>query len=299
MSDSRSNGSSPAAQAVPPSVGPKRRRGSWPLVVLAVLFVVVPFLTWYLTWFGRPLSDDDISRYLNDEKNVRHVQQALTQVEEEIEKGDTGARRCYPQIVALAGSPIVEIRKTVAWVMGQDNGAEEFHAGLLRLVADEHPAVRRNAAVQLVRFKDASGITELRAMLRPYSLLAPTEGTLDSVLPEGSEVRENALVARITDAQNQVRELRSPLPGKLTGVAAREGARVAVGDVVLTIAPEADFVYEALRALFLVGENEDLVEVERYVGGVEGMPERVRQQAAQTARAIRARNGNQDAGVKP
>lgn len=298
MSESRSNISSPTAEAALEAVPQQRRRISWPLIVLAVLFVVVPVLTWYLTWFGRPLSDDDIGRYLSDEKNVRHVQQALTQIEERIEKGDAGVKRWYPQIVALSGSPVVEIRKTVAWVMGQDNKAEEFHAGLLKLIEDSHPSVRRNAAVQLVRFRDASGRMELRAMLQPFSVTAPAEGTVSSVLTEGVEAGENSLLARITDAQNQIQEVRSPLPGKLAQVTAREGARVAAGDVVLTIAPHADFVYEALRALFLVGEVEDLQDVERYARGVEGMPERVKQQAAQTARAIRSRSENKDSGVK-
>jgi biotin carboxyl carrier protein len=298
MSDSSSNGSSRTAQAAIAAVKPERRRASLPLIILAVLFVVVPFLTWYLTWFGRPLSDDDVGKYLSDEKNVRHVQQALTQIEERIEKGDAGAKRWYPQIVALANSPVTEIRKTVAWVMGQDNKSEEFHAGLLKLVRDSHPMVRRNAAVQLVRFQDASGRAELLAMLQPFSVTTPAEGTISSVLAEGAEARENSLIARITNAQSQVQEVRSPLTGKIIRVEAREGTRVAAGDVLLTIGTDADFVYEALRALFLVGEREDLQEVERYSRGVEGMPERVKQQAAQTARAIRSRSENKDSGIK-
>lgn len=291
MSDSRSNGSSPTAQTALEAIQPRRRRASLPLIILAVLFVVVPFLTWYLTWFGRPLSDDDIGKYLSDQKNVRHVQQALTQIEERIEKGDEGARRWYPQIVALAGSPVVEIRKTVAWVMGQDNKAEEFHGGLLQLLADSHPVVRRNAAVQLVRFRDASGRGELRAMLQPYNVKAPVEGTIGSVLGAGAEVRESSLVARITNAQGQTQEVRSPLPGKINQVIAHEGARVGAGDDLLTISADADYVYEALRALFFVGEEEDLPLVESYERGAEGMPERVKQQAAQTAKAIRSRAG--------
>ncbi|MCA1850358.1 MAG: HEAT repeat domain-containing protein [Acidobacteria bacterium] len=217
--DAGSNGSSTA----PPALTPQRRRTPLAFIILAVLFVVVPFLTWYLTWFGRPLSDEDISKYLADEKNVRHVQQALTQIEERIERGDSGARKWYPQIVALAGSPVTEIRKTAAWVMGQDNKSEEFHAALRRLLEDTQPVVRRNAAVQ-------------------------------------------------------------------SSVAVREGAKVSAGDVVLTIAPDPDFVYEALRALLFVGEAEDLPFVEQYERGVEGMPERVKQQAAQTAKAIRGRS---------
>jgi hypothetical protein len=166
MVDDNSNGSSPLAAATLEAVRPQRRRVSLPLVILAILFVVVPFLTWYLTWFGRPLSEDDIGKYLSDEKNVRHVQQALTQVEERIEKGDASVSRWYPQIIALSKSQVVEIRKTAAWVMGQDNKSEEFHAGLLNLIKDAHPAVRRNAAVQLVRFRDPGGRVELRANRR-------------------------------------------------------------------------------------------------------------------------------------
>ena len=296
MSESGSNGSSPNGQKLldEKPLPRARRRPSWPFIVLAILFVVVPFLTWYLTWFGRPLSDDDLGRYLGDQQSVRHVQQALTQLEERIEKGDESAKRWYPQIVALSQSPVAEIRKTAAWVMGQDNKSEEFHAALLKLVADAHPAVRRNAAVQLVRFRDTTGRAELRAMLVPYDVTAPVEGTVGSVLNEGGEVRENALVARITDAQDKVQEVRSPLHGKIVKVQATAGAGVKVGDVLLTIGPDAEFVYEALRALFLVGESEDLKEVDRYAQGVEGMPSQVKEQAAQTAKAIRARSGVQD-----
>ena len=299
MVDENPNGSYPTGAAIPLPVQLQRRRASWPLIILAVLFVVVPFLTWYLTWFGRPLSDDDIGRYLGDQKNVRHVQQALTQVEERIEKGDASARRWYPQIIALADSPVVEIRKTAAWVMGQDNTSEAFHAGLVKLVGDSHPAVRRNAAVQLVRFRDERGRGEFRAMLQPYTVTAQTQGKINSVLNEGVEVRENALLARILNTRNQMEELRSPLSGRLAKVLAGEGHDVKVGDGVLVLGPDPEFVFESLRALFLVGREEDLPDVLRYAEGVEGMPERVKQQAAQTASAIRNRSADKSLEAKP
>src|SRR3954466_9825056 len=116
MTDTSSNGSSSTKVIAVP-----RRRTPLSFIILAILFVVVPFLTWYLTWFGRSLSDDSITAYLNEEQNVRHVQQALTQIEERIEKGDQNVKRWYPRIAELAGSRATEIRKTVAWVMGQDN----------------------------------------------------------------------------------------------------------------------------------------------------------------------------------
>ena len=76
-------------------------------------------------------------------------------------------------------------------------------------------------------------------------------------------------------------------------VSAREGAHVAANDPVLTIAPDPDFVYEALRGLLFVGNEEDLPDVERYAQGVAGMPERIKIQAAETAKAIRSRSKQQ------
>src|SRR3954468_1915252 len=186
MTETSSNGSSSTKVIAVP-----RRRTPLSFIILAILFVVVPFLTWYLTWFWRSLSDDSITAYLSDEKSVRHVQQALTQIEQRIEKNDQSARRWYPKIVELSGSSVTEIRKTVAWVMGQDNKSEEFHAALRKLLADSQPIVRRNAAVQLVRFGDGAGRAELRATLQPYDVTAPSEGTISSILKEGGDAKEN------------------------------------------------------------------------------------------------------------
>ncbi len=112
------------------------------------------FLTWYFTWFGRSLSDADITSYLSDQKHPRRVQHALLQVQDRIARGDASARQWYPQLIRLAGDPETEFRLTVAWVMGFDNKADEFHQSLLGLVKDREPIVRRNAALALLRFGD-------------------------------------------------------------------------------------------------------------------------------------------------
>ena len=131
--------------------------GSRPILILAVLFVAATFLAWYFSWFGRGLSDAEISKYLADEKNPRHVQHALLQVQQRMERGDGSAKIWYPQLVVLSGSPETEYRLTIAWLMGFDNTSPEFHNALLKLVHDEEPIVRRNAALALVRFNDSSG----------------------------------------------------------------------------------------------------------------------------------------------
>jgi hypothetical protein len=290
MSANRSNGNQHPA---PPATvaGQKRRRSSWPLITLAALFIIAPFLTWYGTWFGRHLSDAEISEYLSDEKKPRHIQHALSQIEERMVKGDAGAKRWYPQIIALASSTVTEFRKTSAYLMGYDNKSEEFHAALIRLLEDVQPGVRRQAALSLVTFGDTRGRGELRAMLEPYTIAASADGLTGSVVSEGSAVREGTLMARIfTETGGEtVVEVRSPLPGRIKSVTAREGAHVRAGDALFTIAPDSQFVWEALRALSLIGEREDLPFVERYAYGAEAVPEQVKQQAAQTARAIQGR----------
>jgi hypothetical protein len=170
------------------SAPPKPRRASLPLIILAALFIIVPFLTWYGTWFGRDISDEEIATYLADEKNPRHIQHALSRVEERIEREDPTVRKFYPQVTALTKSPTAEIRKTAAWVMGQDNKSEEFHQALLTLLNDAEPLVRRNAALQLVRFGDASGRPELRAMLQSFETKSPIAGSVVSLLSQDTKI---------------------------------------------------------------------------------------------------------------
>ena len=144
------NGNHPGIRAVEPR---RRIPGSRWILALAVIFVVATFLAWYFTWFGRELSDADISKYLNDEKSPRHVQHALAQIQQRIERGDPNAKNWYPQLITLSGNSETEFRLTVAWVMGFDNKSPEFHEALKKLVQDHEPLVRRNAALALVNLR--------------------------------------------------------------------------------------------------------------------------------------------------
>ena len=44
------------------------------------LIVLMPFLFWWNTWFGRHLSDQQMTEYLHDDKKPRHMQHALVQI---------------------------------------------------------------------------------------------------------------------------------------------------------------------------------------------------------------------------
>src|SRR6185436_11920205 len=217
---------------------PKRPSNIW-LIIVAALFIIVPFLTWYLTWFGRGLSDQELATYLSDQTNPRHNQHALLQIEAKIEKGDPSAKQFYPQIVAASKSSVPEVRKTAAWVMGQDNKSEEFHAGLAQLIKDEDPLVRRNAALQLVRFGDASGRPELRAMLQPFEAKSPIGGTIVGLLPAGSAIHAGAMLARIRDTSNNLYEFRSPIDGKVVSPPiAKEGDQITPNQTVARLLPD-------------------------------------------------------------
>jgi hypothetical protein len=266
----------------------RRVRASGPILLLAVLFLAATFLAWYFSWFGREISNADISKYLNDQRNPRHVQHALLQIQQRLERGDKSVQQWYPQLIALSTNPETEFRLTAAWVMGFDNQSTEFHDTLLQLVKDEQPIVRRNAALALVRFSDASGREELLAVLQPYSVRASVDGLIASTLRQGSEIGRGALLGRIQKSSGEVVELRSPLPGKINTLNKPNGSQVNAGDEVLTLNSDEESVYEALRGLSLIGKPEDVQLIQGYAARAD-TTERVRQQAQLTINAIKSR----------
>src|SRR5215213_4205829 len=279
------NGNHPEIRVTEPR---RRIPGSGPILLLAALFVAATFLAWYFSWFGRKLSDSDIAKYLADEKNPRHVQDALLQVQQRMERGDAGAKNWYPQLLVLSGSPETEFRLAVAWLMGFDNQSEEFHNALLKLLRDQEPIVRRNAALALVRFNDASGREELLSMLRPYFLKAPADGVIASSLQEGQTVTRRSPLARIQQGDGKVVELRSPLPGRINKMLKTNGSQVSREEDVLSLNSDEDSVWEALRALSIVGTAEDLPLVQSYADSTE-VSNRVKEQASLTVKAISRR----------
>lgn len=273
----------------------RKRPGNIWLIIVAALFIIVPFLTWYLTWFGRTLSDEKIAEYLADENHPRNVQHALAQIEARIEKNDASVKKFYPRIVELTNNPNTEVRKTVAWVMGQDNTSEEFHRALLSLLNDTEPLVRRNAALQLVRFIDAngrpdpSGRPELRAMLQPFEAKSPIAGRLVSILPVGSEVHAGSLLARIRDTAGSSQEFRAAVDGKITTpVVAKEGDTIAANQTIAWLAPDRASILASLRALAYAGTLEDLPLIDS-VSHIDSRPDTA-SEALATAKAIRARS---------
>ncbi len=280
------NGNNPEVKIVTPAA--RRVRASGPILILAVLFVGGAFLTWYFTWFGRELSDADIEQYLVDEKHPRRVQHALLQIQQRIERRDGNARHWYPKVVAFKDHPETEFRLTAAWLMGFDNQSQEFHEALLKLLKDPEPIVRRNAALALVRFNDPIGREELLAILRPHEVRSQAEGEVSSTLKEGSQVGRGALLGRVLQADGKTLEVRSPLPGKIEKIVTPSGNRVVQGGTLLTINSDEESIWESLRALALVGQQNDISAIDQFASDT-AQAERIRKQAALTAKAIKSR----------
>lgn len=277
-----------------PNALPQSRRPNFLIVITPILLVLIIFLFWYQTWFGRKLADAEMQEYLTDTSVPHKTQHALSQLAEQLSRGDPSARKWYPQVIALAANKEPGLRLMAAWVMGEDNTSPQFHQTLLKLLTDPDTMVRANAALSLVRYGDASGEPELRQMLQPLTITAPTSGTISYQVKEADDLREGAEVAQIESAGAPRTEILSPLPGEVERLSVKDGAKVQAGDAVAVLEPGEDEVWESLRGLGLIGGPEDLGAVNRYVRGVAGMSERVREQAALTEQAIRLRAVGKD-----
>ena len=254
----------------------------------AWLIVLMPFLFWWNTWFGRQLSAKQVVEYLNDDKHPRHIQHALVQVGERMARHDASAANWHPELIRLASHPVEEVRNTDAWVMGQDTSAAGFQEALLKMLQDTSPTVRGNAALSLVRFGDASGRRQIVALLRPAIITAPSAGRVIDADKPGTSVRQGGLIAKIQAAQNTT-EVRSPITGRIRTLSVTTGATVTPGTEIAAVDPAAEQVWEALRALYLIGQVEDLPAVRAYERDLPEISDRLRQQALLTDQAVRDR----------
>jgi hypothetical protein len=252
------------------------------------LIVLMPFLFWWNTWFGRQLSDKQIVEYLQDEKHPRHIQHALVQMGERMSHGDVTVKQWYPDAVRLANHPVEEVRNTDAWVMGQDTSDTGFHEALLKMLGDSSPTVRGNAALSLVRFGDANGRPQIIELLQPAAVHAPQSGTVTDTSAVGTPIHQGGMIAKLK-SDGQTVEVRSPISGRLRELSALTGQAVNAGDAIATIDPGTEQVWEALRALYLVGQPDDIAAIQPYERELPDIPDRVRQQAQATEEAIRQR----------
>jgi biotin carboxyl carrier protein len=248
----------------------------------------MPFLFWRGTWFGRPLTNAEIAKYLHDDQKPRHIQHALVQIGERMDRGDHNIGQWSADLVRLASYPVEEVRNTDAWVMGQDSSNQQFHDALLKTLSDPSPLVRGNAALALVRFGDASGRPQIVAMLKPLPVTAPTGGRVTAVARAGEAANHGTVLVKL-DSHGQLVEVRAPISGHVRAVDAQPGTEVAQGAQLTVLNPGDNQVWEALRALYAVGQPDDLPAITPYKNPSREYSQRIAQQAAETERAIQER----------
>jgi hypothetical protein len=254
------------------------------------LIVLMPFLFWWNTWFGRHLSDQQLTEYPHDDKKPRHIQHALVQLGDRMSHADAASKQWYPDLIQLAANPVEEVRNTDAWVMGQDTSGAGFHETLLKMLADSSPMVRGNAALSLVRFGDATGRPQIVALLQPAQISAPADGHVVDADRPGTAIHQGGLLAKLATAGAAAPlEIRSPIPGRIRSVS-QPGANVTAGSEVAVVDPGTEQVWEALRALYIVGQMEDLRAIRPYERDLPDISNDVRQQAAETEKAIQGRS---------
>lgn len=273
-----------------PKRAPMPRRTKILFYLVAWLIVLMPFLFWRGTWFGRPLTDAEITKYLHDDQKPRHIQHALVQIGERINRGDHNIAQWSADLVRLASYPVEDVRNTDAWIMGQDNSNQQFHSALLKMLSDPAPQVRGNAALALVRFGDPTGRPQIVAMLKPLTVTAPTAGRVTGVARAGEPANHGTVLVNLDD-HGQLVEVRAPISGHIRAIEAQPGADVAQGARLAVLNPGDNQVWEALRALYAVGQPDDMPVIAPYKNPPREFSQRIAQQAAETEKAIEERAG--------
>jgi hypothetical protein len=253
------------------------------------LVVLMPFLFWWNTWFGRTLTPKQMTEYLKADDHPRHIQHALVQLGERMSQHDAGVAQWYGDLPRLATYPREEVRSTDAWVMGQDISGPGFHEALLKMLGDPSLNVRGNAALSLVRFGDSSGRPQIVSLLLPITIAAPESGRVTDTAGVGTAIRQGGLVAKLQKNDGQIRDARSPITGRVRVLLTPTGSSVAAGNPIAIVEPGEEQVWEALRALYVIGQPDDLAAIRPYQRELPEIPDRLRQQAIDTERAIQER----------
>jgi len=174
--------------------------------------------------------------------------------------------------------------------MQYDKSYEAFRGALAAMLNDRDPTVRHQAALSLVAMGDSSGRSELVSMLQFRPLRAEAAGKATVLLREGDAVAAGGPIVRIDQPNGNKVEARASEAARVERLSVSTGAQVAEGQELAVLSPSIDQVWEALRALYLVGQPDDIPSIQHYAMDLPGMPERVRKQAAAATEAIRSRS---------
>ncbi len=266
------------------------------LLVGAVVLgtVSLTWLVWRETWFGARLDDDELLAATAPTAKPRDVQHGVEEIRRRLEEepGRPGMDRWAKALVEASRRAEDPVRVQAAWAMGFDAGREEFLARLREMAAgDASVLVRRNAACSLANAGDASGRVVLRSMLEPCTVTSPAAGVVSGLPGVDAPVVENHAAASVRRDDGEVVMVVAPAPGRVRTRVVADGARVAAGDAVLVLAPDARHAWNAALALGRVGTKKDVELLER-AAAESGFPDKLRADARAAADAVRARGAS-------
>lgn len=259
-------------------------------MLVVVACVVLPVMFWRGTWFGRRLSDEQLSTYLASADQPRQLQHALTEITERIDKGDGPTKPYHPAITALADHENWQVRNTVAWVMGWDHDGEGFHDALLSLLRDPILVVRQNAALALVNFDDDTGKAIILAMLKSTPVISPSDGAARDLVPIDAPVRADLVIGHIDRENDRSIDLKAPISGRIGRHFIQDGETVTKGEPVIEIMPGEAQIAQALQALAFIGDASDLAAIAEAKNANTATPA-IMAQAKAAEQQIRRRTG--------
>jgi biotin carboxyl carrier protein len=253
--------------------------------------VTLTGLVWRQTWFGARLEDSELIAATAPTARPRDVQHAIEEITQRFAENRPGMDRWAKALVEASRRAEDPVRIQAAWAMQFDAGREEFVARLREMTAaDASPLVRRNAACSLAKSGDAAALPVLREMLRTTNVVAPDAGVVSSVPGVGAPVAENGAVARVRRDDGSDIDVRTPVPGIVVERVAKDGARVAAGDAIVALAPNARHALNAAAALALVGTKDDVDLLLTACAPQSEYPDDVKAAARAAVDAIRARS---------
>ena len=101
-------------------------------------------------------------------------------------------------------------------------------------------------------------------------------------------MRQGGLIAKLQTGARAT-EIRAPITGRIRSLSVATGAAIAAGAEIAAIDPSSEQVWEALRALYIIGQPDDLPAIRVYERNVPEIPDRLRQQAVLTEKSILSR----------
>lgn len=254
--------------------------------IFLALTMLVVFLSWRGCWYGTPMSDASIEKELASSTDLKELHRALSQITNRLAEHDESAEKFIPGVINAARHKDDVIRRTAAWALGEARKKPEVIPPLIVLLGDDNVLVRGQAAIALANHNRGDGRPQLLELLTDLPVLSPADGTVEQVLRSGEPVRIGIRVAQVKSKDGKTFEVTAPIDGRVLKRKSASSKTVKVGDSILEISPSAVQLDNALAALDLVGQKDDIPSIRRLLESNTDLTAETRRRAEAVAKHI-------------